>query len=304
MRGCLLLLWPAWLCFAPSPLLRRLLAGGWPFPTAQRLIHRGAVYVDGVCVRDPVKLVAQKSRVVAIQEGTEEAAEVPPNEDWYLKFFKPRGVISSHKQERYSRKPCTAEFFPPGAPSTLHNAGRLDGESEGLLLLTTDGHFSHFVTSPGKRFEKEYIALTNCAKDRKPPSSDCLRQLLSGVCLSDGHVVCAKSAEVIDFDGRFARLRLTVTAGRFRMVRRMLRAVGYSCLQLVRTSTCGVGGAVLRPRSMQEAAKEANKGALKVEARPATMAADPSCLQPGEYAPLEAAEVARIYARGLQVDLG
>ncbi|CAE7427454.1 rluB [Symbiodinium natans] len=169
-----------------------------------------------------------------------------------------------------------------------------DRDSEGLLLLTTDGHFTHFVTAPEKSFEKEYVALTCCAKDGAPPSKECLSRLVEGIELSDGHVAKALAAEVVAFDGRFARLRIVVTEGRFRMVRRMLRGCGYCCMQLLRVRTCGIGSAALRPPSLQEAAFEANHK-VSPSVAPASAARDPERLFPGEFAAVTPAEVADIY---------
>ena len=264
---------------------------------AIRCISNGLVSVDGVPCTDPLSLVSASNYVV-MRDAAGVNRLMPPHLDWYLKFYKPRGVISAQRPDKFSRKPTTADFFPLGAPSSLHHAGRLDGDSEGILLLTTDGHFSHFVTSPGKGFEKEYIALTNCAKNRQPPSKECLNSLVEGIVLSDGHVARAKCAEVTDFDGRFARLRLVVTEGRFRMVRRMMRGVGYCCMQLLRVRTCGLGDAALRPACLQEAAKEALEKP-EPQVKPATLAKNSKQLHPGEFAPLAPDEVAGIYAGAL-----
>ena len=146
-------------------------------------------------------------------------------------------MICARAPDAYSAKPHTALYFP-GAPKELHNAGRLDGDSEGLLIMTTDGHLSHFVTRPGGA--KEYLALVGCW-DGRPPGAECLEALRQGVELSDGPAA-ARAVELVDFDGRYGRLRIVVASGRFRMVRRMLRHVGYGCLQLLRLSACGVGG--------------------------------------------------------------
>jgi len=107
-------------------------------------------------------------------------------------------------------------MYPTGTQGMLHCVGRLDRDSEGLLLLTSDGAFSRFATMPEAHLEKEYLAVTSCVKDGAPPSQDVLKQFQAGVLLHDGEAR-ASAAEVVDFDGRLARLRLVVTEGRFRM---------------------------------------------------------------------------------------
>ena len=294
------------------PLVRRLLAASTQkrkeaeaegkiadFPrlwlsTALQCVVNGSVYVDGVVRTDPVLLVSPMNRVVL---QLCEARDVPSTTELYLKFFKPRGVISATNPKQFDGKAITADYFPPGVPA-LHNAGRLDRESEGILLWTTDGHFSHFVTSPGHGFEKEYVALTNCARDNQPPPPECLQRLREGIILRGGHVAKATRAEVTDFNGRFARLRISVTEGKFRMVRRMLRGIGYSCMQLLRVRTCGIGDAVVGP--LQEAVKEALDKAKPV-VQPASLARNSQRLLPGEFAAIESDEVARIYASSLPV---
>lgn len=271
--------------------------------TAFGCVVNGSVYVDGVVQTDPTLLVSTSS-TVALQRAGEMCRNVPPQRELYLKFYKPRGVISATNPKQFDGKIITADYFPPGVPPHLHNAGRLDRDSEGILLWTTDGHFSHFVTSPGHGFEKEYVALTNCARDNKPPSEECLKSLREGVVLKDGHIAKATRAEVIDFDGRFARLRIVVTEGKFRMLRRMLRGVGYCCMQLLRVRTCGIGDAVVRPALLHEAVKEAGQKGQKAKPVPATLVQDLQQLLPGDFAPIEPEEVARIYASAIPLHSG
>ena len=214
-----------------------------------------------------------------------------------MKFYKPRGVICARAPDAYSLKPHTACYFPD-APRELHNAGRLDGDSEGLLLMTTDGHFSHFVTRPGG--EKEYLALTSCARDGRPPTA-CLEALVKGVKLADGPAKALR-AELVDFDGLYARLRIVVQEGRKRMVRRMLRHVGYCCMQLLRLSSCGIAGAVV-PQGLAAAAQEAQlfkRHQLTATVRAARVAEDHGALRPGDVAPLAPHEVLSIYASALE----
>merc|ERR1712008_37699 len=143
----------------------------------------------------------------------------------------------------------------------------------------------------------EYLAVTSCAKDGAPPSENVLQQFRTGVSLHDGEAR-ASAAEVVDFDGRLARLRLVVTEGRFRMVRRMLRAVGYCCLQLLRTRVGRIGGIALHPESMAEAAACCGSANPDLTAAPAILG-DAASLRPGEFAALAPHEIADVYQRGL-----
>lgn len=270
---------------------------------ARDLLVGGCVSVDGERCTDVGSLVVAGSRVTVLQQSQShqvEEVDAPHPREYYLKLFKPRGVICSHLSEKLSTKPIVSALYPQGAQDVLHYCGRLDGDSEGLLLLTSDGLFSFFVTSPEVHLDKEYLAVTNCARDRAPPPPETLQRLRDGIDVGEGGEARAKVAEVVEFDGRFARLRLVVTEGRFRLVRRMLRAIGYSCLQLLRTRVGEVAGVSLRPPTLAEAAAEAwDKKSPAPAAAPATLG-DAGALRPGEYAALEPQEVRSLYQNGIR----
>lgn len=284
------------------PLLRCVaLLGNYTVRYARKLVAKGCVQVDGRRAVNGMELVGNASRVIVTTRsdcGSIEEQVVPPRNEYYLKLFKPRGVICSHRQESKSTWPVISALYPAGAES-CHPCGRLDRKSEGLLLITTDGFFTRSVTNPECNLEKEYLVVTNCARDRAPPPDSVLKQLREGVLLPGGSESWGRAevAEVVDFDGCFARLRLVVTSGKFHLIRRMMAAVDYSCLQLLRTRVACVGGAALRPATMTAAASEDSMDP-QPRVRPATLG-DPDALRPGEFAPLQTGEVVEIYQRGL-----
>jgi len=220
----------------------------------------------------------------------------------YLKFFKPRDVISSHKREQLSCRPIVSEFYPLQFRDQLRVVGRLDCDSEGLLLLTTDGQFVNSATSPDLHLQKEYYAVVYCGRERLPPSSSVLARLVEGVELRDG-LATAEVAELLDFDGLQARLRIIVTSGRNRMVRRMLQAIGYSCQQLLRVRIGPVGGLAIPSMAeasgaaLSAAAAKQRKKAIVPEAKPSELG-DPQALEVAQYAHLTEAEVTAILQAG------
>ena len=115
--------------------------------------------------------------------------------------------------------------------------GRLDYETEGLLLLTNDGSLTHRLTHPSFGVEKEYLAEV----DRMPSRGD-LRRLREGIELEDGLTAPAKVASLDD-----RTLRITIHEGRNRQVRRMVEAVGSTVLRLVRTRIGPLADRVLKP---------------------------------------------------------
>mmetsp|Transcript_123273 Transcript_123273/g.348339 ORF Transcript_123273/g.348339 Transcript_123273/m.348339 type:complete len:161 (-) Transcript_123273:83-565(-) len=151
---------------------------------------------------------------------------------------------------------------------------------------------------PETHLEKEYLVVTSCKQDGKPPPASVFEQLRHGVVLTDGPAH-ADVAELVSFDGSFARLRLVVTSGRFHMVRRMLRAVGYSCLQLVRTRVGTIGGIAIRHERLGDAAAECADEPCPAPA-PAVLGAREAKLWPGEFATVEPSEVQAMYRRGLR----
>jgi 23S rRNA pseudouridine2605 synthase len=122
----------------------------------------------------------------------------------------------------------------------VFSVGRLDMQTEGLLLLTNDGDLAQLLAHPSFGVEKEYLAEVNGR-----PSPAALRRLREGVVLDDGEKtaparVVAVSPGVI---------RLVIHEGRYRQVRRMCEAIGHPVLRLVRTRIGPVTDRSLRPGS-------------------------------------------------------
>lgn len=143
----------------------------------------------------------------------------------YLMLNKPARVVST------SRDPQGREdlrgYFPEGA--RVFSVGRLDRDSEGLLLLTNDGELANRLTHPRYGVEKEYLA-----EVEGDPSERSLSRVVNGVELEDGPAR-AKSVRVTARTRGRAALRLVMTEGRKREVRRLLAAVGLPVTRLVRT---------------------------------------------------------------------
>jgi 23S rRNA pseudouridine2605 synthase len=135
--------------------------------------------------------------------------------------------------------------------------GRLDADTEGLLVVTNDGPLAHRLTHPSFGIEKEYVALV--AGDPRPAD---VRALRKGVALDDGLTAPARVAVVGP-----STLRITIHEGRNRQVRRMCDAVGLPVLRLVRTRIGPVTDRRLRPgawrpltpREVQLLAQEASR---------------------------------------------
>jgi pseudouridine synthase len=125
------------------------------------------------------------------------------------------------------RRPTVEGLLPPGGPRVFP-VGRLDRDSEGLLLLTNDGDLAEALTHPRYGTEKEYLVEVTGT-----PGTKQVAALRRGVELDDGPAR-AKGARIVDAHGGRAQLSLVLTEGRNREVRRMLAAVGLPVTRLLR----------------------------------------------------------------------
>jgi 23S rRNA pseudouridine2605 synthase len=133
---------------------------------------------------------------------------------------KPAGVVTTASDPH--RRPTVVELVP--AEPRVFPVGRLDAETEGLLLLTNDGELAHQLTHPSFGVDKEYLA-----EVEGRPTRGALRRLREGVDLEDGPTAPAKVSVVGE-----RLLRITLHEGRNRQVRRMCDAVGHPVRRLVR----------------------------------------------------------------------
>ena len=143
----------------------------------------------------------------------------------YIALNKPRGVLSA--VEAPDPRPTVRSLIP--LPGTLYPVGRLDAESEGLILLTNDGELANRLTHPRYGHEKEYRVLI-----ARHPDKEQLEALRHGVVLADGHRTLPA---VVNFEtgfGKGAWLRIILREGRKRQIREMCVQVGLPVVRIVR----------------------------------------------------------------------
>jgi pseudouridine synthase len=139
-----------------------------------------------------------------------------------LAFNKPYGVLCQFTDRSTPPRPTLARF---GLPAQVYPAGRLDHDSEGLLLLTDDGALAHRLTHPSFEVPRTYHAKVR----RAPVREDALQALRAGVELDDGRTAPARVKRLAP-----DRVEITIHEGRKRQVRRMLEAVGHPVISLER----------------------------------------------------------------------
>jgi 23S rRNA pseudouridine2605 synthase len=151
---------------------------------------------------------------------------------------KPAGVITTADDPQ--GRPTVVELVP--SDPRVFPVGRLDQDTEGLLLLTNDGELAHRLTHPSYGVEKDYLAWVEGS-----PTRAALRRLREGIELDDGLTAPARVAVVSP-----GLVRLTIHEGRNRQVRRMCEAVGHPVLRLVRTRIGPLSDRKLKPGRWRE----------------------------------------------------
>ena len=192
------------------------------------LIAEGRVTVNGE-VADLGRRVDARTDVIEV-----DGALVPtaPGLVHYL-LNKPAGVVTTAADTH--GRPTVVDLVP--SEPRVFPVGRLDADTEGLLLLTNDGELTHRLTHPSFGVEKEYVASVT-----GDPSPAALRRLREGVALEDGVTAPARVARL-----SAGVVRITIHEGRNRQVRRMCEAVGHPVTRLVRTRIGPLADRRLKP---------------------------------------------------------
>jgi 23S rRNA pseudouridine2605 synthase len=224
----------------PVERLQRLLAraGYGSRRSCEELIVEGRVILNGIVATlgDRADPVEDEVRV----DGLE--VNLDPNVK-YFAFHKPAGVVTTMRDPQ--GRTDIRGFLPEEGPRVFP-VGRLDRETEGLLLLTNDGDLANALTHPRFGVEKEYLAEVEGV-----PTPKHAAQLRRGVELEDGQAR-AKSARVAGRSGDRGAVRLVMTEGRKREVRRLLAAVGLPVTRLVRVRVGAVRLGRLPPGERRE----------------------------------------------------
>lgn len=207
----------------------------------KKAIRAGAVFVNGV----PVK---KADTAVGPEDSVEyEGKPVVWHAVEYYMMNKPAGVISATEDPRQR---TVLDLLPPGTRRDLAPVGRLDKDTEGLLLLTNDGQLAHSLLAPGRHVPKQYLA-----KLDRPFSDEDVRRFAEGLPVPEDETAGNARGRAA-FRAAPARLRaaedkdkdtwavVEITEGRYHQVKRMFAAVGKQVLSLKRLS---MGTLVLDP---------------------------------------------------------
>ena len=216
---------------------------------AEQLIREGRVTVNG----RPVKLgdSARSGKDIIAVDG--ERIGPGPEKKLYLALHKPRGFVTTMEDER-GRK-CVAELVKDG-PGRVDPVGRLDKDSEGLLLMTNDGGFANAVAHPSTHVAKTYRVTL------RPGISEEQRIKLSTGIELDGRRTAPAKARVLEQQPGRAVVEIVLYEGRNREIRRMCEFLGLEVARLKRTAVGPVRLSLLPQGKYRELTKEEVSGLL------------------------------------------
>ena len=190
------------------------------------LISEGRVEVNSEIVVEQGRRVDPERDVIRV-DG---ARIPPPRRHRYLALNKPRGVVTTMSDPDGRR--TVADLVTVGGKDRLFHVGRLDTDTEGLLILTNDGDFAHRLAHPSYQVPKTYVAEVGGLVGEQA-----LSRLRRGITLEDGPVR-PTSVKIVSTAGDKTLLKITIQEGRNRIVRRTMEAVGHPVRRL---SRIGIG---------------------------------------------------------------
>jgi len=205
---------------------------------AEELITAGEVTVNGEVVKT-LGTKADPERDHIKVRGRLINPRLKQREDVYVLLYKPRGYLSSVSDPE--GRPLVTELVPASL-GRLHPVGRLDFNTEGLLLLTNDGELTNIITTARNRVQKVYeVKVKGIVPD------DALERLRRGIVIEDGVRTAPAEIKRLDESESNSWFEVVLHEGRNQQIRRMFDAVGHSVVKLRRTRIGFLKDEVLRP---------------------------------------------------------
>lgn len=188
----------------------------------KKMIRSGRVQIDGVPAKKPEEKVNIESQTVTLDEKP----VVYQTMEYYM-LHKPAGVVSATKDKK---EKTVLDLIDGQKRKDLFPVGRLDKDTEGLLLITNDGDLAHRLLAPGKHVDKVYFAHI----DGRVTEED-IQQFAEGLDIGDEDLTLPAKLEIL-VSAEESEILLTIQEGRFHQVKRMFEAVGKKVTYLKRMS--------------------------------------------------------------------
>ncbi len=206
---------------------------------AEELITAGQVTVNGKVVRELGTKADPAEDHIKVR-GKLINPSLAKREKVYVLLNKPKGYLSSVSDPE--GRPLVTELLPPSL-GKLHPVGRLDFNTEGLLLLTNDGEFTNFITAARNRVPKIYEV-----KVKGVPSESAIQRLRRGVVLDDDTKTAPAEIRLVEQTDTNAWYEVRLHEGRNQQIRRMFDQIGHSVVKLRRSRIGFLNDEGLRPR--------------------------------------------------------
>lgn len=196
----------------------------------KKYIRQGSVTVDGVTVKKPEEKVNELTQKVCVN-----GKQIGYEKFEYYMLNKPKGVVSATTDQKDQ---TVVELIESRKRKDLFPVGRLDKDTEGLLLITNDGELAHRLLAPKKHVDKVYYA-----KIDGTVTEETVARFREGLDIGSGEFAKPSSLTIVK-SGLISEIELTIQEGKFHQVKRMFHAVGMEVLELKRLS---MGSLVLDP---------------------------------------------------------
>jgi 23S rRNA pseudouridine2605 synthase len=210
--------------------------------STEELISAGRVRVNGKVAVLGGKADPQKDRIEV--DGRPIGLDEPLT---YVAIYKPRGVISAAQSP--DPRPTVRDLVP--LPGHLYPVGRLDADSEGLILLTNDGELANRLTHPRYGHEKEYRVLV-----ARRPDEEQLDTWRRGVVLEDGYRTQPSEVRIESSAGKGAWLRVVMREGRKRQIRETGFQIGLPVVKIIRVRIGSLRLGILKPREWRQLSQD------------------------------------------------
>ncbi len=233
--------------------LQKIIAQGYDLSrrAAEKAILSGRVTVNGKTVSILGTKVNPKTDIVCVDGKTVEL----PKQYYYLAYYKPCGQLVT-KHDPYGRE--TIWTMLPRWKPILNSAGRLDLNSEGLLILTNDGSLINALTHPRHAIRKVYEV-----RIKGVPNESKIKRLQNGIKLAEGLTKPAK-VKVIDKQKNSTVLEIIIEEGKKRQIRRMCQAIGHSVIALKRIAVGNITLGNMSPGQSRQLTNKEIEGLMKL----------------------------------------